>query len=173
MAAPSASPALSRIVNGPINVTAGSYVFLNDFWRDFDSATPTDNIGRTITHNGQLTGSSDLGVAVNRAGYQWNNGTFVLRNAANSYSGIITVGEESQLREQLLHWFRQDDRHRRRSSSPAGISACATTAPGATARSRTEMTSSSRRRSWIDLRPRHARRHGGVRCGSFQRNEHR
>ncbi|MHA3771132.1 beta strand repeat-containing protein [Verrucomicrobiota bacterium sgz303538] len=88
----------NRTVNGKIDVTAQSYVFLNDFWRDYDSANRAgSNLGRTITHTGVLTGDDPLGIAVNRFAYEWNNGAFVLKNPANTYSGEITVGKNLTL----------------------------------------------------------------------------
>ncbi len=87
----------NRIVSGPITAAADSYVFLNDFWRDFDSAGATNNIGRTINHTGLLTGSAAIGVAVNRANYNFNNGSFIVQNPGSTYSGTITVGKNLRL----------------------------------------------------------------------------
>lgn len=87
----------SRTVNGAINVTGGSYIFLNEFWRDFDTNTPGAVLLRNLTVNGVVSGNGSLAIAVNRQGWTSNNGTTILRNAGNTYSGTITVGKNLRL----------------------------------------------------------------------------
>jgi fibronectin-binding autotransporter adhesin len=87
----------SRTTNGAINVTASSYIFLNEFWRDFDNAAPANILVRNMTVNGLVSGDDPLGIAVNRAGWTSNNGTVILRNAGNTYSGTLTVGKNLRL----------------------------------------------------------------------------
>lgn len=87
----------SRTSNGTLSVTSGSYVFLNEFWRDFDTAAPTTVLVRNMTVNGVVSGNGALGVAVNRAGWTSNNGSLILKNPGNTYSGTFTVGKNLKL----------------------------------------------------------------------------
>ncbi|HYE19810.1 MAG TPA: autotransporter-associated beta strand repeat-containing protein [Tepidisphaeraceae bacterium] len=80
----------ARVVNGTVNVTASSFLFLNDFWRDNGGANG-------ITLGAQLTGSGALGIALNRSGYDANSGIVSLKSTTNNYSGTITVGKNLKL----------------------------------------------------------------------------
>jgi autotransporter-associated beta strand protein len=71
----------SPTINGTVNVAAASTIAVNDFYQ-----TTT---GRNVTIAGQLTGSAPL--TVRASPVLGNNGTLTLTNAANDYTGAVTI----------------------------------------------------------------------------------
>lgn len=82
----------NQALSGTVGLTSAtsSYVFLNNFWTDAAA-------GHTITLSNVVSGSGDLTVAVNRAGYDNNSGTLLLQNTGNTLSGNVTVGKNLNL----------------------------------------------------------------------------
>ena len=78
------------LLNGTVNVTADSHLFLNDYHQDA-------GVAKQISIAGVLSGSAALNVEVNRVGTDVNSGVVVLQNTGNTYNGIITVGKNLRL----------------------------------------------------------------------------